>query len=256
MITRVLGFRLVLISLLSALVVWGCCDTDYSAVLNIGPGYGALKCPDGTTNAYLGCSLQPNPVPPNHLDIYVNTTVSDTSLDLYRLIIGVPLPSGAGAPLPQIDYIEVRNGSGTLTSTYNPNISAAYCGSLDPGENNAYQQCMPSYGGISGGNTFAAWQAADAAIGINATSFALYSYDISPAANVGTHWLYDTFLTGNLPIGTIEIAYGCTTAWCDKDCFVTPWQNAGQVVPEPSSLLLVGGAALALLGARLRRKKR
>lgn len=112
MITRVSVYRLVLVSLLTAFVVWGCCDTDYNAILNIGPGAGTGKCPNGVTDAALGCSLSPNPVPTDHLDIYVNTTLLSSSLDIYKLIIGIPLPAGASASLPQIDKIMVYNPAG------------------------------------------------------------------------------------------------------------------------------------------------
>jgi hypothetical protein len=117
---------------------------------------------------------------------------------------------------------------------------------------------MSSYpnGAASGGNSYAAWSAADTVLGVNSSNgFALYYYDLSPALNATNQGLYDIFLTGTLPIGTIEIAYGCATGTCGNYCYVTPFTNAGQVVPEPSSFLLVGGAAPALITARLRRKR-
>jgi hypothetical protein len=266
MITRNSTFRVIALSLLAAFVVWGCCETD-PTILNIGPGAGSAKCPDGTTNAYLGCGLGPNPVPTNHLDIYVDSNSIGTSLDISSLIIGIPLATGAAAPsagsLPQIDYIRVYNPANEGSpSTYGTafNISAQSCNPsgfdyLSSPETNAYHECWSSYSGSSGGNSWSAWSVAAQNIGLNPVRFALYWYDIAGAENAVNHGLYDIFLTGNLPVGTMEIAYGCATGECSNYCYVTPFDNAGQVVPEPSSLFLVAGAALAMLGARLRKKK-
>jgi len=266
MITRISIFRAIALSLLAAFVVWGCCETD-PTILNIGPGAGPAKCPDGTTNAYLGCGLGPNPVPTNHLDIYVDATSNLSSLDISALIIGIPLASGVSAPsagsLPQIDYIQVYNPAGEGSpSTYGTafNISAQSCDPsgfdyLSSPETNAYHECWSGYGGNSGNNSWSNWSGAAQDLGLNPVRFALYWYDIAGAQDAVNHGLYDIFLTGNLPVGTMEIAYGCATGYCDDYCYVTPFTNAGQVVPEPSSFLLVAGAALALVGARLRKKR-
>lgn len=268
MITRFSMFRVIALSLLAAVVVWGCCETD-PTILNIGPGAGPAKCPDGTTSAYLGCGLGPNPVPTNHLDIFVDSNALPTSLNISALIIGIPLASGATAPsagsLPQIDYIRVYNPAGEGSpSTYGTafDISPAQCSTANPGwgylssgDTNAYHECWNSYGGTSGGNSWAAWSGAAQEIGLNPVKFALYWYDIAGAENAVNRGLYDIFMTGNLPVGTMEIAYGCATGDCTNYCYVTPFDNAGQVVPEPSSFLLVAGAALALVGARLRKKR-
>ena len=262
MITRGLLLKSVVLSLMVSLLAWGCCETD-TTILNIGPGAGTgLFCPDGTTDVAKGCGLAPNPVPANHLDIYVDSANVYTSLDIFRLIIGIPLAPGTSAPLasslPQIDYVRVYNPYPTDPSpSFNgTNIPASNCSHalLTAGEN-AYTECLGFTPSSTGGNTFTNWQSAAQDLGLNPSAFALFYYSITPIENALGRGLYDIGLTGNLPVGTMEIAYGCATGYCSDYCYVTPFQNAGQVVPEPSSWLLVGGAALAFAAARFRRRR-
>ncbi len=256
------ALKVICLGLVGVWLVWGCCETD-KTILNVGPGaLSGILCPDGITDAALGCGLAPNPVPTNHLDVFVNSPNVYTSLDIVRLIIGIPLGSGEPTPaassLPAIDQITVYNPyypPGSLDpspSVWTADRYATYCGSLTSGETNAYAEC--GIFAVSGSNSFANWQGAAQDLGLNPVKFALYYYNLASAENTVGYGLYDIALTGNLPVGTMEIAYGCATGYCDNYCYVTPFQNAGQVVPEPSSLLLVAGAGLVALLARRRRK--
>ena len=262
MIRRALLLKTVILSLMVALAAWSCCETD-TTILNIGPGSSTgLFCPDGTTDVATGCGLAPNPVPADHLDIYVDSGNIYTSLDIYRLIIGIPLAPGGAVPtlgsLPAIDQVAVYNPYPTDPSPdiYSANINASNCSHalLTSGEN-AYTECLGYTPSSTGGNTFANWQSAAQDLGLNPDRFALFYYSLTPVYNTVGHGLYDITLTGNLPVGTMEIAYGCATGYCDRYCYVTPFDNSGQVVPEPSSLVLVGAAGLLLAAARFRRKK-
>jgi hypothetical protein len=240
---------LTVLFLLAGVSAWACCD----ATLPIGPGANTGILCSGHDVA-LGCGLDPNPVPTNHLDIFLNGESGVTNVDIARLIIGIPSTAGAFAP-PDIDKVDVYATYPGSHTTDGTDRSATSWGSLTSGETNAYHECLGISGGGGTGNSFADWHAADLNIGVNSVSFALYYYNLSPLTNLNYGGLYDIFLKSGLPIGTIEIAYGCANGSCSNVCYYTPNQQDGQVVPEPASWLMVAGAGLALLG-RLYKKSR
>jgi hypothetical protein len=249
-----------LILLGSASFALACCDpTTTPAVLQFGPGANTgLTCSGGSTDVALGCGLAPNPTPINHLDVYFNkSSVSD--LEQFYLIIGIPVPAGGGTPsAPNIVRVDTYNPY-VPTKDPSPSVNTSgwapsFCGNFTSGELNPYDNCGLIASSNYGGNSFAAWYGAAAALGLNPSKFALFKYDLSNVEDLGPKGVYDVFFGGNLPVGTMEIAYGCSTNDCPYTCYITPFTNAGQVVPEPSTLLLMSGAALIFLG-RLRRKK-
>jgi hypothetical protein len=246
--------------LMTAAQGWACCDpTTTPAVLQFGPGANTGLTCSGGSDVALGCGLAPNPTPVNHLDIYFNkSSVSD--LETFYLIIGIPVASGGSTPTPpnitRVDtynpYVPTKDPSPSVnTSGWTPTS----CGNFMPGELNPYNNCGFVASSNYGGNSFAAWYAAAAALGLNPAKFALFKYDLSNVEDLGAQGVYDVFFGGNLPVGTMEVAYGCSTNNCPYDCYITPFTNAGQVVPEPSTFMLMAGAGLILLGRAWRKRR-
>jgi len=234
------------------------------AVLHIGPGaLTGLLCSDGVTDAALGCGVHPNPVPSDHLDVFANSG-GMSSLDWLYIIVGVPVAAGETNPtsLPAIVGVDVFSpyvpeGSRYLSSTYSGTLNAVFCGELTPSSSNAYVEC--GFTGVANNsNSFVNWAAAAASLGLTPERFALFSYDLGPVEALAAKGLYDVSFTAPLPVGTIEVAYGCATGAYDA-CALTPFTEAGQVIviPEPAGLLLVaaGGSMLIIFGLLRLRKK-
>lgn len=247
-------FSLTVLFLFAVVSAFACCSTTYDR-LNIGPGVNTL-CPGTLTDAALGCGLGPNPVPANHLDIYNTSTT--TTVDVTRLIIGIPLAAGVSAPLastlPHITAVGIYNPySGGLDSLPTPDLAANGCGLLTSASTGPYRSaCIGQPVNVGGSENWGNWAPAAG----NPASFALYYYNLQGLTNLGGLGLYDIFLGSALPMGTIEIAFGIKPG-DDTPCYLTGWNQAGQVVvPEPASWLLVAGAGLALLGGRRLKKSR
>ena len=177
-----------------------------------------------------GTPTSPNPVATNNLSVYNGTGATLTNL---YLVIGLPSTAANSAPSTTPSSIKKTCGSTFTGSDTNP-------------FNNCSALQAPS---VATSDTFTAWQNADAALGINATYFNLYSYAFG-ALNKDSG--LSISFSSALPVGTIEAAYGSTGSAL---CYVTSYTNTGQVTPEPASLMMVGGAFLALLGRRLWKRK-
>ena len=177
-----------------------------------------------------GTPTSPNPVATNNLSVYNGTGANLTNL---YLVIGLPSTAANSAP------------------STTPSSTKAACGSTFTGsDSNPFDNCSalqaPS---VATSDTFTAWHNADTALGINATYFNLYSYTFGSLNNGSA---LSISFSSALPVGTIEAAYGSTGSAL---CYVTSYTNTGQVTPEPASLMMVGGAFLALLGRRLWKQK-
>jgi hypothetical protein len=254
-VTRTSVFSL--ITLLLALTVGGYA-AENPAVLHFGPGANTgLLCPGTSTDAALGCGQDPNPTPPNHLDVFLNSGGA-SDIELFYLIIGVPVPSGGGVPsVPDITRVVTYNPypppQDPSPATNTTGWPAVFCGLLTGASSNAYDEC--GFDVSNGSNSFVNWYGAAAGLGLDPAQFALFYYDLDDLEDLGGHGLHDVFFDGPLAMGTMEIAYGCATGDCDSACYITPFTEAGQVVPEPATWLMVAGAGLVFLG-RIRRKSK
>jgi hypothetical protein len=265
--------KLTTLFLTLAVGAWACCTEVPVAngLLQFGPGVGTgLVCPGTSTDAALGCGLAPNPTPLKQLDVFfnlANPTGSASDLDMFRLIIGVPVASQTRPGVPMIDAVNTYN-PGFSTVLDGTDRGGTFCGFFGSGGANAYSACGGSGGAYtptlpSGGNTFAAWSAAELEIGLNPTYFALYYYNLDnvgggTAGDLDPGGRYDVFFKTPLALGTMEIAYGCSTLTAGCPCYFTPFTQSGQSTPEPASWLLVSGAAIGILLSRFRitRKKK
>jgi len=261
--------KLATLLLAFAIGAWACCSNpgqEYQ-YLQFGPGVGTgVVCPGTHTDAALGCGLSPNPTPLNHLDVFNSAPSGTTDLDMFRLIIGVPVSSQTQPGAPTIDAVNVYN-PGFATVLDGTDRTGTFCGYFSAGSTNPYSACANSgQPNLSngGGNSFAAWAAADAAVGVNPAYFALYYYNLdSVGNNVGQNvgdldagGRYDVFFKAPMALGTIEIAYGCASLSGGCPCEYTPFTQAGQATPEPASWLLVSGAAIGIMLSRFRITRR
>jgi len=176
------------------------------------------------------------------------------------LIIGIPVSAVGPVPVaPTITRVDTYNPYAPVVdpspSTNLAGWAPSFCGWLDAGSPNAYEVCGFSVANNS--NSFTNWSAAAAGLGLDPAKFAMFQYNLGSLENLGAKGLYDIFLDGNLPVGAVEIAFGCAAGQPPSACYITPFTEAGQVanpVPEPATALLVSGAALILL-ARIWRQR-
>lgn len=221
------------------------------AFLNFGPGVNTgLTCPDGSTDAALGCGLAPNPTPVNQLNVYFNRE-KEGYVEKFALIIGIPA-MGNTPTAPNIALVETYNPYPLPPGT-DPVVSAQgwapnFCGIFDDYVQNPYEICGIG-GADSGGNVLKSWLIAAHALGLNPKGFALFVYwlDVPTLEPSGAHHIV---FDGSVDIGTMEIAWGCG----GNECYSTSFEQAGQATPEPSTFLLIAGAGLVFLG-RLRWRK-
>jgi PEP-CTERM motif len=111
-------------------------------------------------------------------------------------------------------------------------------------------------------NNFGNMSSADLKVNaITAGGFGIVVYELTGTDLQGGSTLTINFSSA-LPAGTFAFAYGCSSlsggklgACPGQNTFSTPWTQAGLVVPEPASLILLGSGLLAVGALRRKQKK-
>lgn len=136
-----------------------------------------------------------------------------------------------------------------FTAPYgSPNTVYTYVGLVTPG---------------GGAETLSAWTSAELHVGgISANGFGIVVYELSGTALTPGSAVTINF-SSPLPFGTYAIAYGCSSALAARagacpgnNTFTTPFTQAGIVVPEPATLLLLGSGLIAAGALRKKQQKK
>ncbi len=193
------------------------------AVLHIGD-------PPNTGTYLFGSEVRP--IGDTSLGILENGNGNPLLDDPLKLIIGVPDDSFSA---PSINWVD-GSASGSASATSG--------GLFSSGE-------VYSFLGLSGGNnsnSFGNWAAADLAVnGLTVSGFDIFYYNINGSGITGGKTIDVTFASA-LPVGTFAVAYGEYTGGAGPTkIFSTPFTESG-MVPEPSTLLLLGSGLIGLAG--------
>jgi len=193
--------------------------------------------------------------------------------DPVLLMIGVPnLDNTFSAPT-----VTLGHGTGVLGGTpisgLSWNSTTGFANTMTSGGpiTDAYQALGLSNPESTAGNSesFVNWSAADlAALGITASNFGVYVYELSNTGLIGHNSTDNVTFGSALPQGTFVVAYGCasgatgpwTNACTSNGIFDTPFTQSAvekSTVPEPASLSLFGciGGLLAIVLYSRRRFK-
>ncbi len=131
-----------------------------------------------------------------------------------------------------------------------------------PSGNNSVYSFIGLINNGTGSDNFANFSSADAHVNsMIVGGFGIVVYELTGTGLAGGGTLTVNF-SSQLPVGTFAVAYGCSSltggklgACPSQNTFGTPFTQAGIVVPEPATLILLGSGLLVTGALRRRHKK-
>jgi hypothetical protein len=222
------------------------------AVVHIGTGFG--------TACATGCGGDPNVISGDTFSVYLNPSGAPALSNPFIVIIGVPdYGSGTTAPtLGTVTFYDENSGSGTvITGSLIGTAQNGGDGELNNGDANAYEEAKYNTT-TNNSNSWVNWSPLDPGV----VEFDLYAFRLNQS--IDGHDLIDVQLS-SFTAGSFVIGYGCDgiagdalNGACDggsNNTYTTPFTEAGHLVPEPTTQVLLGFALLGL-GTLARRRWR